>query len=142
MPAIEIDTGQWPICFIRIDGDQTLEDYERYIATFDGFYARQQPFAVVTQLKRYGTNREIVARTGRWFKETEPLIKKYWVSNAMVSQSTSFRFILSAVFLVKPLPIPYLVAATTDEALSFTRKHWSGRGLPTLDSSLRWPFAD
>jgi hypothetical protein len=139
MPSIILDSSQWPFCFVQIDGEPTTDDYERYIGEFNRLYERKQPFSVLTFIKRYGTNREIIARTGRWFKETEPLMKQYWVSNAMVAESAGFRFVLSAVFLIKPLSIPSDVCATPEKALAFTRARWQERGLtPPLQP--RWPF--
>ena len=137
--AITLVTSEWPVCFVRIEGEQTLAEYEQHVAEFNRLYERKQPFAIVTRILSYRSNREIIARTGRWFKETEPLIQKYWVSNAMVSESTGFRFLLSSVFLIKTLPIPYAVTATVDEALRFTRGKWQARGLPSLPDSLRCP---
>jgi hypothetical protein len=134
--SVEILTNQWPICFIKIDGDQTAADFEGYIAAFNRFYEEQERFSVVTYLKRYSANTQLIARVGRWFKETEPLIRRYWVSNAMVSPSPGFRFVLSAVYLIKPLPIANRVFATPEEALAFTRTSWTGSALPPL----RWPF--
>jgi hypothetical protein len=135
--AIEIFTDQWPVVFIRVDGEQTTADFEAYIAAFNQIYERQLPFSIVTWVKKYSARSEIIARVGKWFKETEPLIRKYWVSNAMVSGSAGFRFLLSAVYLVKPLPISSRVCATPDEALTFTRTRWADRGLP---ATLHWPF--
>jgi hypothetical protein len=134
---IEIVTDQWPVVFIKIDGEQTTADFEAYIAAFNQMYAREQPFSIVTWVKKYNAKTEIVARVGKWFKETEPLIRKYWVSNAMVSPSAGFRFLLSAVYLVKPLPISSRVCATPDEAMQFTRASWHDKKLP---SSVHWPF--
>ena len=88
-------------------------------------------------MKSYNTNREIVARVGRWFKEIEPLIHAYWASNAMVSPSAGFRFVLSTVYLIKPLHIPQRVCATGEEALTFTQATWTG---PAKLGRLRWPF--
>jgi serine/threonine-protein kinase len=135
--GIEINTDQWPACFIKIDGDHSLADYEQYIATFERLYKRGERFAVVTYLKRYAVRREIVARMGRWFRETEPLIHRYWASNAIVSPSGGFRFVLGTVYLIKPLPVPNRVFATPDEALDFIRTTWPGPGKLT---TLRWPF--
>jgi hypothetical protein len=137
VPSIEIVTDQWPACFIKIDGEPTLADFEGYIAAFHGLYERDERFCIVSHIKRYKTNGEIIARVGRWFQQTEPLIKKYWSSNAMVSHSPGFRFVLSAVYLIKPLPVPNCVCSTPDEALAFTHKSWRGAApLPML----RWPF--
>jgi hypothetical protein len=135
--AIEILTDQWPVVFIKVDGEQTTADFEAYIAAFNRMYERQEPFSIVTWVKKYSAKTEIVARVGRWFKETEPLIKKYWVSNAMVSPSAGFRFLLSAVYLVKPLPISSRVCATPEEAVAFTRASWAGKPLPP---NVHWPF--
>jgi hypothetical protein len=132
---IELRDDQWPVCFIQIDGDQTIPEYERYIESFNRLYDRKQSFAVVSYIKSYRANTHIVKRTGSWFKETEPLIKKYWVSNAIFSSSPGFRFLLGAVYLIKPLPIANKVCASADEAIAFTRDNWSGK-LPPL----HWPF--
>jgi hypothetical protein len=135
--AIEILTDQWPVVFIKIDGEQSIADFEAYIAAFNQMYDKQQQFSIITWVKKYKSQTELAARVGRWFKETEPLIKKYWVSNAMVSPSAGFRFLLSAVYLIKPLPISSRVCATPDEALAFTKAAWTGRNLPP---GVRWPF--
>jgi hypothetical protein len=137
--AIEINTDQWPVCFVKIDGEQTIEDFDGYIAAFNRFYERREPFAIVTFLKRYKAQTELVAKVGKWFKETEPLIAKYWVSNAMVSLSGGFRFLLSAVFLIRKPPNLYKVCASPDEALAFTRVSWKGKPLP---STLHWPWPE
>jgi hypothetical protein len=136
-PTIDFRMDQWPVVFIKIDGEQTLADFDEYIATFNEMYKRQERFSIVTFLKRYSVKTEIVGRIGRWFKETEPLIKKYWISNAMVSQSAGFRFLVSTVYLIKPLPISSRVCATPEEAVIFTKACWPGRGLP---AGLHWPF--
>jgi hypothetical protein len=137
--SIDIVLVQFPIVFIKIDGDQTPEDFEEYIGAFNKLYEKQQPFSIVTYLKKYSANTGTIARIGKWFKETEPLIKKYWVSNAMVSPSAGFRFLLGAVYLVKPLPTANRVCATAEEAVAFTKATWKGRNLPT-NITVSWPF--
>src|SRR5262249_58555910 len=89
-------------------------------------YERRERFAVITYLKRYAVRAELIARVGRWFRETEPLFHKYMASNAMVSPSGGFRFVLSSVYLIKPLPVPSIVCATPEEAMAFTRSSWRG----------------
>jgi hypothetical protein len=137
--AIEINVEQWPVCYIKIDGDQSLEDFERYIDAFNRFYHRAEPFSIITWLKSYSVNRDLIARTARWFKETEELSRKYWVSNAMLTKSPGFRFVLSTMFLIKPFTIPSQVCASPAEAIEFTRARWSNRK-PGLPESLSWPY--
>jgi hypothetical protein len=137
MPSLEFNTDQWPIVFIKLDGNQTADDFDGYIDAFNALYERKQSFSIVSYLKKYSADTGIVARIGKWFKETEPLIKQYWVSNAMVSQSAGFRFLLSALYLVKPLPISSRVCATPAEAIAFTKAQWTLRG---LRAEVHWPY--
>lgn len=135
MGAVTIQSDQWPVCFIKIDGEMTPADFEGYISAFNAFYRRDERFSIITWVKRFAPNTEITSRVGRWFKETEPLIRQHWVSNAMVSQSAGFRFLLSAVNLIKPLPTASKVCATHDEAIEFTRTMWT-----TPLPAIVWPF--
>jgi len=137
VPAIDILTDQWPACFVRIDGDPTLADFEKYIGEFNRLHERRERFCIVSYIKSYGADRQIIARVGRWFKEVEPHIRSFWASNAMVSPSPGFRFVMSAVYLIKPLKVPNRVCATPDEAIHFTRSTWSG---PGALGPIHWPF--
>jgi hypothetical protein len=137
MATLEFNIDQWPVVFLKLDGQQTAADMEKYISSFNALYERKQPFSVVAYLKAYSADTGIVTRIGKWFKETEPMIKQYWVSNAMVTRSAGFRFLLSALYLVKPLPIPSRVCATPDEAVAFTKAQWTVRGGHT---SVHWPY--
>jgi len=111
-------------------------DFERYISVFNALCERNTRFSVITWVKSFSPNADIGRRVGVWFKETEPQIKKLWVSNAMVSESAAFRFILSAVYLVKPFPAASKVCATSDEAIAFTRASWKSDAPPKI----AWPY--
>ena len=51
---------------------------------------------------------------------------RYWPK---VSQSLGFRFLLSSIFLVKPMPCPYQVCSSFDEALTWVRDIAARRSL-------------
>ncbi len=53
--------------------------------------------------------------------------------------ASAFRFGLSAVFLLAPLPCPHGVDGTFDDAMAFVRKHAGKRSL-TLPPSVRRPW--
>ena len=133
---VEINSSQWPVVFIKLDGLRTVDDFEPWIHAFDRLYERKERFSIVTYLKTYASSPEVIGRVGRWWRETEPLIKQYWVSNAVVTSSAGLRFLMSAVYLVKPLPIPNRVCASADEAIGFTRAQWP----KMLPGALEWPF--
>ena len=65
--ALTIHSDQWPVCFVKIDGDMTPSDFEGYIASFNAFYEKKERFSVITFLKSLNTNADIGRRVGTWF---------------------------------------------------------------------------
>lgn len=138
--AILLATDQWPFVFTMLDGQQTYDELEEHIAEVDRIFERRQMFAQVTWLKGYTRDSKMNARVARWFKDSQQAMKDYCVGVGHVSSSGGFRFALSAVFLIKPLPCPHSVDGTFDEAVAFVRKQAHKRGL-TLPAEVRRPWA-
>ena len=141
MAAIELDI-EWPFVYSKFDGEQSLEDFDRYIEEFKrAVHVRREPWVGVNWLKRYTTARPAVQRMASWMKESEENARQYCVATAMVTKSVGFRFVLSSVLLIRPLVMPYIVCATFDEAVAFLRGHADKRKL-LLPPIVRKPWAD
>jgi hypothetical protein len=127
--------------FTKFDGDQTLDELERYIRQMEQVFARRQPYYSVTWLKRYARSGEQTRRTAQWFKDRESQIRDLCVASAIISTSAAFRFALSAVFLIKPIIGPYTVCASFDETLRFGHEQLKKRGL-RLPATIQnpWPI--
>src|SRR5215470_8766568 len=121
MASIEVVLDQWPVVFTKFDGDQTLEDLAALKRTINAMHQRKQKYVVVNWMRRYGRGRLELQRTGEMIKETEAGTRDYCMAFAMVADSVGFRFLMSTVFLIRPLPSPYIVSATFPEALAFCR---------------------
>lgn len=70
-----------------------------------------------------------VQKVAQWMKATADETRKWCVGNGIVSRSLGFRFLLSSIFLVKPMPCPYQVCASFDEAMTWVRGVASAKGL-------------
>jgi hypothetical protein len=127
--SIELDTSKFPLVVVTFDGVQTAEEIEAYLTAFDKVHARRELFALIVHMKKYSTETKLRDRMGKWMRDCEPITRKYCVCTAMVTASTGFRFVLSALFLVKPLVVPYKVCADVDEALLFVRSEAAKRQL-------------
>jgi len=139
--GIEVNLEQWPVVFAKFDGKQSLEDMKTYIDEMSQVYRRQQPFVAVTWLKRYASGPDQVSLFGRWMMETEPDARAYTAAACIVTQSNGFRFVLSALFLIRPLPVPYIVSSSFADALRFARGEAFKRGL-RLSRELHAPWPD
>lgn len=80
-------------------------------------------------MRRYQSNPGHVQKVARWMKQTSDKTRELCVGNGIVSQSLGFRFLLSSIFLVKPMPCPYQVCASFDEAFQWVRERALERGL-------------
>jgi hypothetical protein len=139
MPIV-LDYSQQPVVFTKFDGEQTLEELERYIADMDAVFARRQPYYSVTWLKRYARDPQQIKRTAAWFKDRAQPIRELCIATSIISTSAALRFALSTLFLIRPINGPYTVCATFDEAMAFGQTHFQKRGLrlaPTIRNP--WP---
>ena len=139
--AIELDLSQQPVVFTKFDGDQTLEELERYFADMDAVFARRQPYYSVTWLKRYARDPQQIRRTATWFKDRAQVISETCIATTLISTSAALRFALSTLFLIRPMHGPYTVCATFEEAMTFGQAEFRKRGL-RLSPTIRNPWPD
>jgi hypothetical protein len=126
---IQLDLDQWPFVFTKFDGSQSLVDLDEYVRRMSEVHGRKERYVGITYIKRYSRERAHTERMARWLKESGHETREFCLAAGMVNASTGFRFILSGLFLIKPMPCPYQVCATFDEALAFVRQQADKQGL-------------
>jgi hypothetical protein len=131
--AIIVDTAQWPVARIKWEAttDAALDDYERGTLAY---LNRREPYVSITWLSRnYTSTSEQRARIAKMTGDMTPLAKQYCAFSAIISESMAFRFALSGFLLLRPLPMPYDVVKTFDEAIRLCREGAAKRGLTLPD---------
>ena len=129
MAGVEVNKEYWPMLLVKFDGEQTMRDVDYFLREMAAAQARKEPYASISLMRKYSSERAQVQKVAQWMKSTADLTKEYCVANGIVSQSLGFRFLLSSIFLVKPMPCPYQVCASFDEAMRWVRSIADGRGL-------------
>ncbi len=134
MAGVEVTIDHWPVVLVKFDADQTMADCERFMRGMDEIHRRKLPYASISYMRRYNTDREQVQRVARWMKDHAEETRRLCVGTGIVTQSLGFRFLLSSIFLVRPMPCPYQVCGSFDEAWRFVRAEGRKRGLevPTI----------
>jgi hypothetical protein len=127
--GVEISTEHWPLLLVKFDGQQTMRDVDYFISEMSAAQARKVPYASISLMRKYSSERNQVQKVAQWMKATAEETKRWCVGNGIVSQSLGFRFLLSSIFLVKPMPCPYQVCSSWDEAVKWIREVSSRRGL-------------
>jgi len=135
--AIVVNTDAWPIVRVNWHGQQTDEDLENYFQATYAYNRRDQPFVVITWVHSYKNSAGHREKTARFIADTDAATRKNCVAGAMIHTSGALRFVLSTIFLVKPLPMPYTVVSSLPEALRFLKGHAVKRRL-TLPATVQW----
>ena len=126
------DESLWPVVVNMIPSraiDGELDAHMRYV---DRLYARGEPFLTATfiSLKTRSTS-EQRGRMGEWMKSTQAQMQELNRGAVFIAGSTLFRFTLSGVMLLSPLPIPYEVCTNADEAAAWLRGVLRAEGMVT-----------
>jgi len=136
--AIDVSLEQWPYVFSRWETEQTSSDLDAYITLMDTVLERRQPYVGVAYIKKWNRASGAVEKMGKWLKQTDDVTRKYCLAAGLISTSTAFRFTLGAVLLIKPMPYPYNVFGTFEEAVRFVQKEARQRGLTLPDAQRPW----
>jgi hypothetical protein len=138
MAGVEVSTKYWPVLLVKFDGEQNMHDVDYFIAEMNAVHARKQPYASISLMRKYSTERSQVQRVAQWMKATAEAPREFCVGTGIVSKSLGFRFLLTSIFLVKPMPCPYQVCSSFDEAYSWVRKKAGERGLGVPEIPNLW----
>jgi hypothetical protein len=129
MAGVDIVLEHWPVVLVKFDADQTMEDCDRFIAAMDAIHRRQEPYASISYMRRYNSDRLQVRRVAEWMKSSAADTERWCIGTGIVTRSLGFRFLLSSIFLVKPMVCPYRVCSNFDEAWQFVAGEGRKRNL-------------
>src|ERR1700756_4599376 len=120
---IEVDEHLWPLVVFRFHFRPSMEELERYLARQDEMLARRVPMislVLAEEAKLWET--PVLRRQAEWIKHNEAELRRYSLGAALVMQSPIVRGMLKAILWLQPMPQPYHVCSTVEEALRWLRE--------------------
>jgi hypothetical protein len=138
MAGVEVSTAHFPVVLVKFDADQTMADCERFMAEMDAIHRRKQPYLSISYMRKYNTDRVQVRRVAEWMKANADKTREFCVATGIVTQSLGFRFLLSSIFLIRPMPCPYQVCSSFAQAVAFVRTEAEKRGVAMPDVPNPW----
>ncbi len=116
----ETDDSRYPIVIVRVHGDPSDEQLAQFLAGVEQILKRPAPRGLVFDVSRGNTppahHRRAMAH---WLKAHAVEMRTNTAGLAFIFTSAAFRFVLSTVFLIQPLPCPHTVCATEEAALEW-----------------------
>lgn len=115
--SIWVDTEAFPIVVIPLAGVIQRDDFDAYLAACEGVLALGERFALLydTRLGRQ-VAMELRQDQARWLRAHRQRMEALCCGYALVIDKPLYRFVLSTVLLLTPLPAPYEVFASYNEA--------------------------
>jgi hypothetical protein len=120
MAAIRVDENRWPVVIADFSGEQTDDQLASYLRHIKRYLDARKRFALIVDLRQATrTPLSQQAQIAEWLKSNVNSFRKLNVATAFVFSSPVFRFVLSRVFLIQPMPSPHLVTADFEEAVTW-----------------------
>jgi hypothetical protein len=120
--SFHVDESRWPIVVYTLEGVLDDAELEGYVEHGRRTLARGEPYVVVIDGSRVGP----VSAYGRFrgvqfSKENNDKLRTLCKGSAIVITSPLLRFIAMTMWVIAPMPMPYAVCATLEEALEWAQ---------------------
>ena len=126
-----IDESRWPHAVLTIDDKLTPAEQDAFVAQSTELILRGERFAAILDLRDSGTPPSRFLRLqARALNDHHDQLRAHCVGLAFVMRSAMLRGALKAILHLAPLPSPYVIVDTLDEAES-----WVSDALPQPQSS-------
>jgi len=124
MDYVHIDESRFPIVVFDFSSrEPTFAEFEAYLKKTESYYAREIPLSFILDgTKSRFLTTELRIRQAQWMKDNAPIIKKYQKGIAFILPNIMSRIILKGILLIEPIPAPFIVVSSFDEALQWTQQ--------------------
>jgi hypothetical protein len=135
MQAIHINQDHSPVLVVFWRGVATEDEFDVFLDIMSGVLDAQEPHAFVfdaSEARPAPLTQQ--RRMGAWMKINREKIKLYSSGCALVFPSPVFRFALSALFMIQPMPVPYIVCASRMDGLTWAKDQVSATQAAALSA--------
>ncbi|MFK7986570.1 MAG: hypothetical protein AB8I08_11150 [Sandaracinaceae bacterium] len=109
----------------------TEAEFETYLRRLDVRLEERSVFAFLYDTRALPSiDRPMQKMQAEWIRRQRPLLSERSLGSAIVIQSATMRFVLSAVFLIQRPPKDYAVVGTWGEAIAWLEKTFQAAGHP------------
>ena len=128
-----LDDRHWPLAIIAVKGLLRGEEFERYLRSYDVLLGRKEKYVLIFDALEGKTLELAEMRMhAEWIKNNTERLKTYSIGVAFMISSAIVRGALKAILWLQPMPQPYTIVPTFEDALRWAemRAHAGGIELP------------
>jgi hypothetical protein len=128
-PSIIADDSLWPLLISRFEGPVSDEIYREYLRQGTRYLQRGEPYVCVFDTLQMilptASQRQILIQ---WMRQNERLMRENVHGCAFIITSPVIRMMLSAIFHVVPLPVPYVAVQDLTQAVTWAMSRMKEAG--------------
>lgn len=127
---LKVDESRFPLVVFTLTGPMDDAEFERFLARVSEHLERRTPLAYAFQFahsQRVPKGR--VARHAEFMKHHNAAFAANCLGIGLVFGSPVFRFAMSTLLLIQPLPMPYEVCSAMSQAVVFAERRLSQAGV-------------
>jgi hypothetical protein len=128
MRSYSIDDSRFPLVVVTGRGEISFEDFQQYLIDIERVIKRGRQAHVLDFREANVPSSEIRRGKAEWFKHNKQLMKDNVAGTAVVFNSPLFRFMLTSIMLIVPIPVPFSTHGTLDDGVEWAaaqlRKRW------------------
>ena len=122
-----------PVTITIFDGEQHEADVDAYLERLREIHHRDRPYIAASLMLRYSAAPSQVRRVGEWIRENKSDVTRLCAGSAIIAPSVGFRFLLSSLFMIQRMPMPYTVVSGPREAADWIGARAESVGLRVPD---------
>jgi hypothetical protein len=138
--VIVIDDSHWPLVVFTFGGTVTAREIDHYLEGMGRLFStgeRGIGLVLTDDLKPFDV--ALIRRLAQWNQANEARLRAQSIGTALVLPSPMVRGLLRAILWMHPIPQPYAVFSTTEEAMVWVRDMVRRAGIEMRPSFTQGP---
>jgi hypothetical protein len=117
-----IDESRFPLVVVTAHGHIPLDDFNQYLIDIERVIRRGKQAHVLDFREAQVPGPEVRRGKAEWFKKHKKLMQDNVAGTAVVFHSPLFRFMLTSIMLIVPIPVPFSTYGQLEEGVAWARK--------------------
>jgi hypothetical protein len=131
---ITLDDSRWPLVMFIAKGSLSESQFDSYLGLYSRILSRGERYVAIFDAREAKPmDVQLVKRQARWIDENAEALVRCNVGIAFVIPSPMIRGVFKAILWIRPMPQPYVVLNTMQEAADWASRKLRDAGLQVPD---------
>ena len=122
-----IDDSRFPLVVVTTHGEIGFDDFQQYLVDIERVIRRGRQAHVLDFREANVPSAEVRRAKADWFKKHKTLMVENVAGTSVVFKSPLFRFMLSSIMLIVPIPVPFSTHGELEDGIAWSQRQLDKR---------------